>query len=135
LQTCGCLKPAYHKKDWVSKWKIGKVPHLRMVSKSNKKFKSANFRICDLWNLIAGRPCVPVEAVQPSAVVPVPVQLLSLSTYGTPPTTTLARFQNPPVHVNFLDFQQLLSVPPFSNHSREGDTYTCIYNIYWHLGH
>ncbi len=55
LWTCGSFKSANHK-NWVRKSKIRKMPHLRMVQKSNKLFKSANLRICDLRNLIAERP-------------------------------------------------------------------------------
>ncbi len=43
-------------KDWVRKSQIRKVSHLRNVCKSNKLFKSANLRICDLRNLPADRP-------------------------------------------------------------------------------
>jgi hypothetical protein len=46
LRTCGSFKPANrkttsnksanHKKDWIHKSQIYKVPHLRMVRKYNK---------------------------------------------------------------------------------------------------
>ncbi len=71
------FKARISQKDWVRKSQMRQVPHLRMVRESKKIFKSANFQICDLWNLIEDRPPVPIEAVQPSAVVPLPVQLLS----------------------------------------------------------
>jgi hypothetical protein len=56
LRTCGSYKSANHKKDSARKSQIHKVPHLRNVRKSNKLFKSAHLRICDLRNLFADRP-------------------------------------------------------------------------------
>jgi len=56
FQTCESFKSVNHKKDWVHKSQIRKVPHLRKVRKSNKLLKSPNLRICDLRNLFANRP-------------------------------------------------------------------------------
>ncbi len=44
------------KKSWVHKSQIRKVSHLRKIPISNKLFKFANLRICDLRNLFAYRP-------------------------------------------------------------------------------
>jgi hypothetical protein len=41
-----------HKKDWIRKSQIRKVPHLRKVRKSNKLFKSSNLWICDERNYL-----------------------------------------------------------------------------------
>jgi hypothetical protein len=49
LRTCGSFKSANHKKDWVRKSKIRKVPHLRKVRKSNIFF------IANLQNFFADR--------------------------------------------------------------------------------
>ncbi len=62
LQACGSFKFAKtlgsenckstnyksvnHKKDWVLKSQIRKMPHLRKVRKSYKLFKDANLGIC-----------------------------------------------------------------------------------------
>ncbi len=45
LQICKIFESPNHKKDCVRKSQILKVSHLRKVRKSNKLFKSANFRI------------------------------------------------------------------------------------------
>jgi hypothetical protein len=42
------FQPANHKKAWVRKSQIWKVPHFRKVHKINKSYKSAKLRICDL---------------------------------------------------------------------------------------
>jgi hypothetical protein len=55
LRSCGSFRSANHKKDWVRKSQIYKVLHLRKVRKSNKLFKSAILRICDLRNLFVDR--------------------------------------------------------------------------------
>jgi hypothetical protein len=47
------LGPQIAKKDWVRKSQIRKVPRLRLVRKSNKLYKSAHLRICDLRFLFA----------------------------------------------------------------------------------
>jgi hypothetical protein len=52
LRTCGNFKSANHKEIR----SVNAVSHLRMVRKSNKLFKTANLRICDLRNLLADRP-------------------------------------------------------------------------------
>jgi hypothetical protein len=49
-------KYANGKKDWVRTSQIRKVPHLRKVRKSNKLYKPAKLRICDLRNLFSDRP-------------------------------------------------------------------------------
>ncbi len=41
-------KSENHKKDWIRKSQIRKVPHLRKVRKSNKSFKTANLWSCDV---------------------------------------------------------------------------------------
>ncbi len=51
LCICWSFKSANHKKDWVRKSQIRKVPHLLKVRKSNKLFKSGSLR-----NLFADRP-------------------------------------------------------------------------------
>jgi hypothetical protein len=56
LPACGSFKSANHKKDWVCKSQMIKLPHLRKVHKSNKLMKSVNLRIRDLRNLFADRP-------------------------------------------------------------------------------
>jgi hypothetical protein len=48
------LKSPNHK-TWVRKSQIRKGSHLRKVHKSNKLFKFANLRICDLQNLFTDR--------------------------------------------------------------------------------
>ncbi len=45
LRTCGITS---HKRDWVCKFQIRKVPHFWKVHNSNKLFKFANLRICNL---------------------------------------------------------------------------------------
>jgi hypothetical protein len=49
-RTCGSLKSANHKKDWLRKSQIREVSHERMARKFNKLFKSAirGFAICEL---------------------------------------------------------------------------------------
>jgi hypothetical protein len=55
LRTCGSVKSAHHKK-------LGPqitIPRSATFSEgreANKLFKSANLRICDLWNLFVDRP-------------------------------------------------------------------------------
>ncbi len=56
LTTCGSFKFAYKKNHWVRKSQIRIVPHLRKTLKSNKSFKSAKFRTCDLLNLFVDYP-------------------------------------------------------------------------------
>jgi hypothetical protein len=50
LRTCGSLSPQITKKTGSANRKSA-MPHIRKVRKSNKLFKSANLRICDLQNL------------------------------------------------------------------------------------
>jgi hypothetical protein len=67
LRTCGVvssqkgLGPQITKSQstipQITKRLSPQVPHLRKVRKYNKIYKSANFRICDLQNLFADRPC------------------------------------------------------------------------------
>jgi hypothetical protein len=47
---------ANHKKEWVPKSQIRKMPHLRKVHKYNKLLKSANLQICTLRKLFASHP-------------------------------------------------------------------------------
>ncbi len=56
LRTCERFKSANHKKVWVGKLKIRKVPQLQNAHKSNKYLESANLRICDFVNLFVDRP-------------------------------------------------------------------------------
>jgi len=62
ISTCFVVSTNYKsaiangKKDWVRKSKIRKVTHLRKVRKSDKLYKPAQLRICDLRNLFADRP-------------------------------------------------------------------------------
>jgi hypothetical protein len=45
FRTCGSFKSANHKKDWVRKLQIRKVPHVHKVRKSNNLLKSANLNL------------------------------------------------------------------------------------------
>jgi hypothetical protein len=59
LLSCGLanvFNSTNHKKGWVRKSQICKVPHLRKVNKSNKLFKPVNLRTSNLRNLFADRP-------------------------------------------------------------------------------
>jgi hypothetical protein len=52
LRTCGSFKSANHKKDWVCKSQIHKVPHLRKVRNANVTFLKVR-KLADLRNLFA----------------------------------------------------------------------------------
>ncbi len=51
-------------KSWIRKSQIHIGSHLPKVSKSNKLFKSANLRVCDLRNLLADRPHLVTKSIR-----------------------------------------------------------------------
>jgi hypothetical protein len=68
LRTCGSLKSANLKKDWIRKSQIRKVSHLRNVHKCNQLFKSPNLRICYYRNLFVDhRPPLDLYFIDPHA--------------------------------------------------------------------